>query len=139
VFRRRDSATSASLAVAAPGSLHAAARIRRRYKVATLLAMFALAGAFASAAFAYVFDTYYNSYISNGGHITQIEGTYRFYLFGQASGSMGSASCITWHNGNGACLSSDASYLYSDGQLSVTNNFCDIYGRGATVTCQDAY
>lgn len=106
--------------------------------LATVFATIALSGFFVGNAFAYVYDTFFNSYVASGTHKGGTSGA-RYFLFGQGVGPMAALSCYSWSNGAGQCLTAPASYLYTDGQLATVRSACDIYGRNAAVQCQGAY
>jgi hypothetical protein len=111
----------------------------RRSRLVVVLAALALVGAFSEPAYGYVFDVFFSGTVPSGGHQTHIEGTARFYLFGEIVGPVGQYTCFVWHSGRGTCSTSNTSYIYATGENVTQNAYCDLFGRGSSVTCRSAY
>jgi hypothetical protein len=115
-------------------------RCSLRARLVILIAALSLTGLFTATAMAYVFDTFFSGYVANGVDSgSKYENTARFYLFGEMIGNMGSTSCFIWQDGTGNCTTSNTNYLYASADNKTQKAFCDIKGRGATVTCRAAY
>lgn len=112
--------------------------MKKLRRALALCVVLALSAVFASSAFAYVYNNYFNATVASGS-VANATGVSHYYLFGEVIGPMAANSCEQFQAGGGTCSTGNTSYLYLDGPLANGQVNCTVHGRGSNINCRAAY